>query len=78
MQIKVILLKDGTYLIADVEERETMPDCVLINPKEIIEEQLHNWPEYTDQKQIFLRSEDILTLVTPKDSFVKLYREVIG
>lgn len=78
MQIKLILLKDGTYVIADVEERETMPDCVLINPKRIDGTDLENWPSYTDQKQIFLRSDDILTIVTPKDSLEALYKETVG
>lgn len=78
MQIKLVLLKDGTYLIADVEERETMPDCVLINPKRVDETNLENWPKHTDQKQIFLRSDDILTIVSPKDSLKALYKETVG
>jgi hypothetical protein len=78
MQIKLIVFKDGTYVIADVEERETNPDCVLINPKRIVDGKLFNWPEYTNQKQIYLRSEDILTLVEPKEEYVKIYRETIG
>lgn len=39
---------------------------------------LDNFIDYSYQKQIPIRSSDILTIVEPRDDLLKFYREVVG
>lgn len=39
---------------------------------------LDNYIEYTYQKQIPIRSADIMTIVEPREDLLKFYREVVG
>ncbi len=80
MTVKVISLKTGQFLISEIEERvDEDPDCVLINPKRILgfspEWKLENFIPMSYQKQIPIRSSDILTIVEPMDSLLQLYRD---
>ncbi len=80
MTVKIVLLKSGQCLIAEIDERpEEDADCILINPKTITgfspEWKLENFVPYTYQKQIPIRSTDILTIVDPMDSLLQLYRD---
>ena len=79
MTVKVLLLKTGEYLISEIDERvDEDPDCILINPKRILgfspEWKLENFVPMSYQKQIPIRSSDILTIVDPMDSLLNLYR----
>ena len=79
MTVKVILLKTGQYLISEIDERpDEDADCILINPKRILgfapEWKLENFVPFTYQKQIPIRSSDILTIVDPMDSLLTMYR----
>ena len=120
--IQVILLKNQEYLIAQIEERDEIPECLLINPYRItdltywdhsnvdyknirnpdalfIEESvekeidkdgnevtviqsdyilLQKFPKYTNQNQIYLRAEDILTLADPSYSVLEYYQKTVG
>ena len=80
MTVKVLLLKTGQYLISEIEERpDEEPDCILINPKVVIgfipDFVMENFVPYSHQKQIPIRSTDIITIVDPMDSLLKLYRD---
>lgn len=80
MTVKVLLLKTNQYLISEIDERvDDDPDCVLINPKLIVghapEWELKNFVPMSYQKQIPIRSSDILTIVEPMDSLLNLYRD---
>lgn len=39
---------------------------------------LDNFIEYTYQKQIPIRSTDIMTIVEPREDLLKYYREIVG
>jgi len=39
---------------------------------------LDNFIDYSYQKQIPIRSSDILTIVEPRDDLLKFYRDVVG
>jgi hypothetical protein len=83
MTVKVLLLKTGQYLISEIEERpEEDADCILINPKVVIgfipDFIMENFVPYSYQKQIPIRSSDIITIVDPMDSLLKLYRDAIA
>ena len=80
MTVKVLLLKTGQYLISEIDERpDEDADCILINPKRILgfspEWKLENFIPFTYQKQVPIRSADILTMVDPMDSLLNLYRD---
>jgi hypothetical protein len=80
MTVKVLLLKTGQYLISEIDERpDEDADCILINPKRILgfspEWKLENFIPFTYQKQVPIRSSDILTIVDPMDSLLNLYRD---
>jgi hypothetical protein len=80
MTVKVLLLKTGQYLISEIDERpDEDADCILINPKRILgfspEWKLENFIPFTYQKQVPIRSADILTIVDPMDSLLNLYRD---
>ena len=82
MTVKVLLLKTGQYLSSAIEERpDEETDCILINPKVVIgyipDFILENFVPYSYQKQIPIRSTDIITIVDPMDSLLKLYRDAI-
>ena len=82
MTVKVLLLKTGQYLISEIEERpDEETDCILINPKLVIgfipDFILENFIPYSYQKQIPIRSTDIITITEPMDSLLRLYRDAI-
>jgi hypothetical protein len=120
--IQVILLKDQEYLIAEIEERDESPECLLTNPYRITDltywdhsnvdyENIHNpnalfinqqeekekdkngeevictqsnyillekFPKYTNQTQVYLRAEDILTLADPTHLVLEYYKKTVG
>jgi len=83
MTVKIVLLKTGQYLISEIEERpEEDADCILINPKVVIgfipDFIMENFVPYSYQKQIPIRSADIITITEPMDSLLKLYRDAIA
>jgi len=120
--IQILCLKNQQYLIAEIEERDESPECLLINPYKIenisyfnysnndyknipnpdalfVREQvetetdkggeevitteseyilLEKFPKYTNQTQVYLRAEDILTLADPTHSVVEYYKKTVG
>lgn len=120
--IQVILLKNQEYLIAQIEEREESPECLLTNPYRITdltywehsnvdhknvhdpnalfigesEEKeldkdgnevtiiqsdyivLQKFPKYTNQTQIYMRADDILTICDPTYSVLEYYQKTVG
>ena len=120
--IQILCLKNEHYLIAEIEERDESPECLLTNPYKIenisyfnysnndyqnipnpdalfIKEQvetetdkrgdevtvteseyilLEKFPKYTNQTQVYLRVEDILTLADPTHSVLEYYKKTVG
>jgi hypothetical protein len=82
--IKLILLKDGTYIISFIEEVLAdygMPNCKLINPQQIIKEistYLKPFPYYTDQIEILMSSDSFLTICEPSAMIEDMYRKAIA
>lgn len=119
--IQLIVLKNQDYLIAEIEERDESPECLLINPyritdltywdhsnvdyknvrnpnalfisesvdKEIDKDGdevtvvqadyiiLEKFPKYSNQTQIYLRADDILTLADPSHSVLEYYKKTV-
>ena len=78
--LKILILKNDTILITEIDEVESElgePDCKLINPFRIdAEGSLIPWPEVTDQRELMIHSDSILTIVDPKEEIVKKYLEL--
>jgi hypothetical protein len=77
MEIKVILLRNGTYLISQITEMELEPSCFLSDPMEIIDGELRIFPRYTKQRNVLLYSESLATLATPDPEILSKYKEVL-
>lgn len=78
--IKCLILKYEVTLISEVVEVQAElgePDCQLVNPFQVVENDLKLWPEVTDQRSILISSESILTIVDPKENLIVKYKEMI-
>ena len=80
--IKCLVLLTGIVLIAKIEEISAEigdPNCLisdvcLINPDGTI----NPWLDFSEDTELMVRSENILTITQPKKDIVKLYLEVIS
>lgn len=86
--LKLILLKSDTYLVAQVEEIVAdygMPNCKLIQPFQVNgiydpstgKVDLQPWPCYTDQEEVLFSSDNIMTIVSPSADVVKAYIDMV-
>jgi hypothetical protein len=78
--IKCLLLKSNQVIVSEVIEVVAdlgEPDCKLINPFLLDQEsfELVKWLTFTDQNEILIRSEDILTFVDPTENILEKYLE---
>tara|TARA_B100000519_G_C13923339_1_gene287877 strand:- start:19 stop:276 length:258 start_codon:yes stop_codon:yes gene_type:complete len=83
--IKILLLKNKTVLITEIEEVTAElgePDCKLINPVEILDTeplQLKKWlNDYTTQTTSMLSSDSILTIVDPHKIIEDDYKKFLS
>ena len=78
--VKCLLLKVDNVIVTEIEEVPSElgePDCRLVNPFRIdAEGNLTPWPEVTDQKEMMIHSDSILTIVDPKEEIVEKYLEL--
>ena len=77
----VVVLTTGTKLIATLEEVTTElgePDCKLVEPYMITEhDTLEPWLlNITNQNEVMISSDKILTLVEPKTTLLAKYEDV--
>ncbi len=78
--VKCILIGVDTVIITEMEELFAdigEPDCKLINPYKIdVEGNLTVWPDVSDQREMMIHSDSILTIVDPKEEIVQKYLEL--
>ena len=78
--VKCLLLKVDSVIVTEIIEVGSElgePDCKLINPYEIdTEGNLTTWPKVTDQRELMIHSDSILTIVDPKEEIVEKYLEL--
>jgi len=78
--IKCLLLKIDTVLITEIIEVGSElgePDCKLINPYEFLSvDNMIPWPEITNQTEIMIHSDSILTIVDPTPEIIQKYLEL--
>jgi hypothetical protein len=80
--VKCLLLQNNTLLIATVEEvlgQIGEPDCRLIKPYLVDRSSLEitYWLDFTNQTDIMIRSDDVLTFVDPKGELLDKYLKQI-
>ena len=81
MNIALLVLRDGPILVSQSEELDHEPRVHLINPMVIsgtTNVVLKQWPPYTDDKDVLLRSEDLLTVCDPTDKVLNAYMKKCG
>lgn len=82
--IKCLLLKNNSIIISEILEVVSElgePDCKLINPyvlkKSITGEYfLEWWLDFSEQNELMMHSDSILTIVDPKSEILKKYLEM--
>jgi hypothetical protein len=78
--VKCLLLKVDTILITEIIEVGSElgePDCKLINPYEFFTvDDMKPWPEITNQTELMIHSDSILTIVDPTPEIIKKYLEL--
>ena len=78
--IKVVLLKNGglnDYLIGRIEELDEEPSLFIQDCFKIVHDQLEVYPKYSGQRDLFLTSESIFTIVDPSATMVELYESTV-
>ena len=80
MEVKVLVLTNNQILVSQLEEVAPLdigdPNCKLISPYTVnpLNGDLHPWlSEVTDDTEIMMSSDKILTLVEPHKSLVDSY-----
>ena len=77
-EIKIIVLVNGDTLISAVEEVAALdigdPNCKMISPYKIVSKEMSPWlGDLTDDVDIMICSDKILSLVEPHKSLVDSY-----
>ena len=75
--IKVLLLTSQEIVVSEIEEVGAEfgdPNCKLTKPHIFKDGALHKWmQDYTEQNEIMINSDKIVTLVTPSPYIFDLY-----
>ena len=78
--IKVLLLSNQEIVVSEIEEVAAEigdPNCKLTKPYKIVDGALHKWmKDYTEQNEIMISSDKIITLVTPSPLIFDQYSKV--
>ena len=78
--IKVLLLSNQEIVVSEIEEVASEigdPNCKLTKPYKIEDGALHNWmQDYTEQNEVMISSDKIITLVTPSPLIFDQYSKV--
>ena len=73
--IKILLLSNSEYIISQIEEVPAEygdPNCKLTNP--CYTDSMERWcNEYTDQKEMMIHSDKIITIIDPNKEYLKKY-----
>lgn len=78
--VKCVLINVDVVLITEVIEIDAElgdPNCKLVNPYRFYGiDDMRLWPEVTNQRELLIRSEDILTIADPTPEIVSKYLEL--
>ena len=75
--IKILLLLNNEHIVSEIEEVSAEygdPNCKLTKPYKIEGGALHRWmQDYTEQNEVMINSDKIITLVTPSPMIFEQY-----
>jgi len=83
--VKCLLVNVDKVLISEIIEVDAElgdPNCKLINPYLFLKDKetgnfyLEPWPEVTTQRELMIRSEDILTIADPTQDIIQKYLDL--
>ena len=73
--IKILLLSTNEYIISEISEVPAEfgdPNCKLTNPR--YTDSMDRWlGEYTNQKEMMIHSDKIITIIDPNEEYLKKY-----
>ena len=73
-QIKIILLKQRPeYLVGAVTELDEEPSILIEGCYEVTDDGLVAFPKHSAQRDMFLTSDVVLSILDPSDEVLKLY-----
>lgn len=81
MNLLLVMLKTGQTLVSLSEELDYEPKCHLIEPHEITGKTkitLTPWPPHTDETNILLHGDSLLTVIEPTSAIASQYLKKIG
>jgi len=81
MNIALLILPDGTYIVSETNQLEYEPRVHLTNPYQVSGSSrltLKRWPSYTNDTDILLHSEALLTVCEANQSLLDLYVKKVG
>ena len=76
MNLSLLLLKSGEYLISQVEQMEYEPSVHMISPYLVggkTKVTLTRWPSHTDDEHILINSGSLLTMCDPTQDLLDKY-----
>ena len=77
--VKILLLKNGNlndYLVGKVTELDEEPSILVEGCYRIVEGQLEKYPQYSNQRDLFLTSDSVFTIVDPSTEILGEYQKV--
>tara|TARA_B100000519_G_scaffold57193_1_gene47737 strand:- start:1306 stop:1542 length:237 start_codon:yes stop_codon:yes gene_type:complete len=75
--LKLIILRNQMYLMGEVTELDEEPSYLITNCYKITGETFEKYPLYSDQRDLFLTSDVILTIVDPSEDTIKNYKKAL-
>jgi len=73
--LKIVILKDQTHLMGEVVELDEEPMYLVQSCVKLGDDTIIPFPLYTDQRDIFLTSDVILTIVEPSQETIVRYKK---
>ena len=73
--LKVVILKDQTHLMGEVIELDEEPMYLIQSCYKLTDDDIVKFPLYTDQRDIFLTSDVIFTIVDPSEETITRYKK---
>ncbi len=76
--IKLVILRDSlSYLMGEVTELDEEPSYLIAGCMKIDGDKVSAFPEHTDQRDVFLTSDVILTIVDPSKDAITNYKKAL-
>jgi hypothetical protein len=74
-------LKTNQVIVSEIVEVGSdlgEPDCKLINPFLLENQELTTWLDFTNQNELMIHSDSIMTIADPKEELLAKYFEMIA